>query len=697
MYRYIILLLILSAYYTFSQIAPEWESVLQLNNNNQITIRSILNDNAGNLFILSTTNFDTNNIYGGYILTAKVNITGNLLWRKIYSRPGLDSGDFPVSMVLDNQNNIYVLNRSHGYTTGFDYGAIKYDQNGNFLWDYFFTSPGGVDSYDTPNAITVDNQSNCYLTGFSTTGFYTDSINTIKLNSAGSVQWIKKYAAISVRLNSGECIIADNQSNVYVGGYLNDTANGFLNAVLLKYNSSGVLQWTKTYNGTQNIADYYMDMKFDLNGNIVASGATDDDYYADSASVLLNKYNSGGTLIWSRVYHTINPSGEYGKKIIIDNNDNIYVMGQTQLYPYAYSSLTFALKYSSTGNLLWSKRHGDFYSTNSFPFNITFDNNQNILISGFEKKYGRTNIMLLKYDKNDGAQLWNYLYNRNGYSVDNALFSGIFNNTLYISGTSDNNFLLMKMQPTTTHTFTFTRNNLYKPILDSQYTYDTVFLNADLIPPAAYIKSINVSIDTIMHGAMGDIEIYLINGTAADTLFYRRGGPLDNMIGTNLNDTSALNICSNGLPPFTGYYAPCRPLSKHLLLPGNGPWILKIYDRKTPDTGFLRAWSLTLQYETIIGIEPISYEIPEKYFISQNYPNPFNPVTKIRFSIPLQAETKIIIYDINGKEIKTLVNEMLSVGIYETEFDGSDLASGVYFYKIETGDYSESRKMVLIK
>ncbi len=106
-----------------------------------------------------------------------------------------------------------------------------------------------------------------------------------------------------------------------------------------------------------------------------------------------------------------------------------------------------------------------------------------------------------------------------------------------------------------------------------------------------------------------------------------------------------------------------------------------------------------------VGLQNISYEIPDNFSLSQNYPNPFNPVTKIKFSIPLSRGvseglgvlSRLVIYDILGREITTLVNEQLKPGMYEVEWDGSNYPSGVYFYKLITTDYSESRRMVLIK
>ncbi len=109
--------------------------------------------------------------------------------------------------------------------------------------------------------------------------------------------------------------------------------------------------------------------------------------------------------------------------------------------------------------------------------------------------------------------------------------------------------------------------------------------------------------------------------------------------------------------------------------------------------------------EISVNIFPINSEIPVEYLLKQNYPNPFNPTTKIRFDIPsgFPARTsrndKVVlkVYDVMGREVQTLVNERLQPGSYETSFDGSGLNSGVYFYKITAGNFTETKRMLLIK
>ena len=83
--------------------------------------------------------------------------------------------------------------------------------------------------------------------------------------------------------------------------------------------------------------------------------------------------------------------------------------------------------------------------------------------------------------------------------------------------------------------------------------------------------------------------------------------------------------------------------------------------------------------------------------LGQNYPNPFNPVTKIKFGLPKNAHVKLTVFDAVGREIAVLVNEERSANTYEVEFDGSALPSGVYFYKLEAGDFVTTKKMLMIK
>jgi len=253
----------------------------------------------------------------------------------------------------------------------------------------------------------------------------------------------------------------------------------------------------------------------------------------------------------------------------------------------------------------------------------------------------------------------------------------------------------------TIHQTSFCRHGLNKFIPSFATVYDTINVN---LPGAISVIDINVILDTVLHGWDGDLEFYLVHVLQSDSLITHRGSSGDNFINTLLNDSASLHI-SQGLAPFTGSYRPERPLTLFNGSTPNGSWILKIVSNTGGDTGFLRAWCLQVTYTSPTGIILVNNNIPDKFSLYQNFPNPFNPATKIKFSLPNPPErgannVKLIVYDIMGREVTSLIHpgqEGLQPGTYEVEFDGSVFSSGVYYYKLETETFTETKRMVLIK
>ena len=109
-------------------------------------------------------------------------------------------------------------------------------------------------------------------------------------------------------------------------------------------------------------------------------------------------------------------------------------------------------------------------------------------------------------------------------------------------------------------------------------------------------------------------------------------------------------------------------------------------------------WSATFKFKTtIIGITQINSEIPKLIKLYNNFPNPFNPVTKINFDLPKKDFVNLTVYDITGRKITELVNQLFDAGSYEVSWNGSNTASGIYFYKLTTNNFSETKRMALIK
>jgi len=102
-------------------------------------------------------------------------------------------------------------------------------------------------------------------------------------------------------------------------------------------------------------------------------------------------------------------------------------------------------------------------------------------------------------------------------------------------------------------------------------------------------------------------------------------------------------------------------------------------------------------WDHVVSVEVENSEIPETYLLSQNYPNPFNPSTQINFSVPDPSMVRVTVYDLVGREIEVLVSEFLEAGNYKTIWNAAGYSSGIYFYRLETDNFTQVKKMILMK
>ena len=203
---------------------------------------------------------------------------------------------------------------------------------------------------------------------------------------------------------------------------------------------------------------------------------------------------------------------------------------------------------------------------------------------------------------------------------------------------------------------------------------------------------------SIQHQYCNNIDIRLTapNGTQR-WISTDNGGASDNGYLTIFQDGySQLLSSSTYLSPWTNYIRPEVTMGNFGNSPINGRWILRVYDDASSNSGTLMGWGLRFN-SSVTTVSPISTNIPGEYKLHQNYPNPFNPVTNINFDIPKAGLVSIIVYDITGREISTLVNHSMEAGSFNVEFDASNFASGTYFYKIQAGDFTDVKKMMLVK
>jgi subtilisin-like proprotein convertase family protein len=232
-----------------------------------------------------------------------------------------------------------------------------------------------------------------------------------------------------------------------------------------------------------------------------------------------------------------------------------------------------------------------------------------------------------------------------------------------------------------------------KVLLDPGLTKDTITISGSSIA----VTSAQVFV-AIQHTYTSDLTLTLTAPNGQNRILSTsNGGAYDNGYLTIFDDATGDIVTSTTfLTPWSNYVKPQNAIGALGGSPTNGNWVLTINDAFTPDQGLLLGWGIRFN-NLATNVTPIAGNIPNVYTLYQNYPNPFNPVTNIKFDLPKNGFVNMKIFDIAGREISTLVNEQMQAGTYNVRFDGSALASGTYFYRIQSGDFTQVKKMMLIK
>lgn len=218
------------------------------------------------------------------------------------------------------------------------------------------------------------------------------------------------------------------------------------------------------------------------------------------------------------------------------------------------------------------------------------------------------------------------------------------------------------------------------------YPSTTDWHDAVILEPAGNLENINISVFKINNlsnafSISGTIYKSANNSyTISDAVIYTKANGVFKSFGVS----SAEGLYTNGNLSPDNYTLSCNRIGYNN------------FDKTVIITSSNQVCDFYL-VSHLIGTDPGSTNLPKEFNLYQNYPNPFNPETNIKFDIPADIHVKLIVYDILGREIKVLVNEVMQAGNHNIKLNASNLSSGIYFYKIEAGDYISSKKMVVLK
>jgi len=621
-----------------SQVSTAWLNRFNGNFNGTDLATSLAVDRLGNIYVTGS----SQEVDGEKITTIKYSPSGQVCWVAKF-HPSTFYNRRADAIAVDDSFNVFIT----GFSGSFEYGntitTIKYDSSGQEEWLRYY---GPFVGYAT--AIAVDKQSNVYVTGYCTIDVLGWDYVTIKYNNCGDQLWVARYTNTVYGYDFPNSIAVDEIGNVYVTGISYDSTT-YYDILTVKYNSLGQQQWVRRYDdpglgGSRNDCAYAI--AIDELGSIVVTGGVQGvingnlppDYYLDCITI---KYNSNGDTLWVRKYDR-GFGNDWAKDLAIDSFNNIYIAGTTQS---PASPDYLIIKYNPQGEQLWVNYYnGPDYHSEDYASAITLDRLGNIYVTGRSKgAISHFDYATVKYNSN-GEEQWVIRYDSpaNGFDRPVAVCVDQQNNVV-VTGIS-NGF------------------GTYEDFLTIKYIQEGI-VTTSLITNAVAGSQI--------------IEVADASGfSVGDTIIINPGG---------------LTEEKNKIISFGSIHLE-NPLQYNHNI---GEQVIKLIATSVNDN------------ETIT---------PGTFELYQNYPNPFNPSTKIRFTIPTSPQSPpsqggeaklgwfvtLKVYDILGNEVATLVNEYKPSGRYEVEFNVAQesipaIASGVYFYQIKAGDFIQTKKMLYLK
>jgi uncharacterized delta-60 repeat protein len=514
---------------------------------------------------------------------------------------------------------------------------------------------GGANNADWGYAVALDQAGNVIVTGYSTGSTTGKDCLTIKYNPAGAVIWT---ASFNGPVNGGDysyAVVLDASDNVYITGRA-DYGAPLADIVTIKYNSNGVQQWLARYSGTANGVDEGKVIQVDASGNVYVSGKT---FVTGSAYDFITiKYNSSGVQQWVSTYNGPGNNEDLVNSLAVDNSGNVYTAG-VSIGQNTGSDFT-VVKYNADGTEAWVKRYNGSANGGDAAVSVKVDASGNVFAAGYTDRgsTSRYDMITVKYNS-AGTQQWMSFYTGNGQIDDFATAMVIDGNSnVYLTGASasvatfyDSNYATVKYNSDGVQQWAVTYNGPNNSVDVSR----SIFVD----------NAQNVYITGTSSGANSDDYVsikYNANGTTGWVLSYN--GPASS------NDYSTSIVADN---------------SGNAYVTGRSFGAGTDYDYAT------------IKYGDLVGINPVSNTIPERFHLYQNYPNPFNPSSKIKFDLPASSDVTLKIYNISGMLITQESFGSLRAATYEYNFVASGISSGIYFYEISAGTYKDTKKMVLVK
>jgi hypothetical protein len=518
-------------------------------------------------------------------------------------------------------------------------------------------------------------------------------------------RWVQRYNGSGNLSDQGKKVLVDKTTgDVYVTGEAYGSASGN-DIVTIKYNSLGILQWVSTYNGTGNSDDYASDMVLDNLGNIIVTGSTSSS--SSGLDYITIKYNTSGTRLWTKKYNGTANQTDHATSIAVDGlSGSIIITGFSNgFFAGSITSDIVTIRYSYFGNAEWVQRYNGSENSLDFGNSITNDDSGNFYVLGSSYNGSTYDFITIKYSPAGNTQ-WIREVTKKGHDTPIKILTNHVSGEVIIVGNNEDTY---------PSNFNMVSYDFAGNLKWAHYDIPSTKVTSAAIDNRGYIA---VCGNTRVNNSNDDYFLAVYSSDGILTSYQSYDGP-----GAGNDAANAIAIDKDNNIYVTGYSKGLGTRVDYLTIkygPAGGPmqW-LQTYNFTSSGynscssvavdnygnvfiTGFSQNNSptydiATIKYSQRVAISNTKNTIPLEFNLHQNYPNPFNPSTNIRFDIPEDADVKIVVYDILGKEVQILADEFKWAGSYEINFDANSFSSGTYFYSLEAGDFKSIKKMVLVK
>ena len=300
---------------------------------------------------------------------------------------GGNDWDYGYGVVVDSYNNVYLAGDTSSFGAGYsDMVLVKYDSSGVQQW---YRTWGGSD-WDSGYGVAVDLSNSVYITGETRNfGAGVSDIVLVKYDSSGVQQWNRTWGAGNWSYGYG--VAVDSFNSVYLAGSTFNFGAGLYDMVLVKYDSSGLQQWNRTWGGSDWDSGY--GVAVDSSNNVYLAGGTES-FEAGLIDMVLVKYDSSGLQQWNRTWGGNDRDYSYG--VAVDSSNNVYLAGGTESFGTGDEDMVL-VKYDSSGVQQWNRTWGG--TDGDIGYGVAVDSSDSVYLAGGTENFGAgyKDMVLVKY------------------------------------------------------------------------------------------------------------------------------------------------------------------------------------------------------------------------------------------------------------------------------------------------------------